>query len=197
MQIDNILHALTSTQRLIAESDAFGDKRTLICMLDVLRDYAKRDDGSGFSSYIDDLLARHPDHADILLDELYAKLGVTTREALEAMLAPDLSARISFPTLSTVCADYLFPIDDDGSERSSECLDTKTYPASYTRRELLATVVNEALGNERTQAKDIAWRFYDIADGLSMHCSFGITADKLLCAIATIGDREVIFTSDC
>lgn len=88
MSTDSILYAVTSFQRRAAFSEALDtdQKSEVIVATDIMRDFLKREDAEGFSSYIDSGLARWPDRFDFILDGLFDELGITDREELEEEL---------------------------------------------------------------------------------------------------------------
>jgi len=51
-----------------------------------MRDELMREDIAGFDKYVDGILAREPDAADCVLEELFANLEIRTREELTIKL---------------------------------------------------------------------------------------------------------------
>jgi hypothetical protein len=66
-------------------------QRKLLAMCECMRDYLMKEDVPGFNAYVDSVLAREPDAACFLLEELFEELGFPddkgTREDLSAELA--------------------------------------------------------------------------------------------------------------
>jgi len=51
-----------------------------------MRSYLMCEDAVGFNNYIDSVLAREPDAADYVLEDLFDDLNITVREELTAKL---------------------------------------------------------------------------------------------------------------
>ena len=94
-----------------------------------------------------------------------------------------------YPSLTPFNADSVFPTTEDGKI----ILDALEWAA-------IAEMTSEALGFEKIDPKDIALRVYDMDDAygiLAVEERYLIGTHLMLCAVATIGDREVVFTCDC
>ena len=90
MSVDTVNFGLTHVTRQIQEHpDSFspGGLTKLLTICGCMRDYLMRDDAPGFSRYVDDLLAREPDAADFILEELFNVLLCHDREAFDKELA--------------------------------------------------------------------------------------------------------------
>lgn len=92
MSVDTVNYALTRVRLRIVQdqSNSFSaaGKLKLLTMCAVLRDDLMQDNILWFDQHVNDYLAREPDAADFLLDELFAELGFPEgiREQLTAEL---------------------------------------------------------------------------------------------------------------
>ena len=93
MSVDTVNEALTAVRLRIAadQSNSFSReaKDLLLAMCSIMRDDLMKERINSFDLYIDSILARYPDAAAYLLDELFAELGFPegTRDQLSAALA--------------------------------------------------------------------------------------------------------------
>lgn len=71
-----------------AHPDMFSERgrEVIEAICGTVRMYLMKEDVSCASNYIDDVLAREPDAASFLLEELFARLGVEDREMFEDIL---------------------------------------------------------------------------------------------------------------
>jgi len=93
MSVDTVNYALTKVRRQLERYPEFFTPeglRSMVAMCECMRDSLMKEDIAGFDSYVDGILARHPDSADYILealfDELDFPLGAGTREHLSAEL---------------------------------------------------------------------------------------------------------------
>ncbi len=92
MSVDTVNYALTKVRmRFERNPESFSPEgqRKLLAICDCMRDCLMREDAAGFNAYVNSILAREPDAADFILEELYAELGFPDgiREDLDAALA--------------------------------------------------------------------------------------------------------------
>ena len=81
--------ALTSVRLRIANHPQHFSQegqRKLLAIAEAMRYELMRGNDAGFDNYVDDLLAREPDAADFLLEDLFNELNITDREELTAKL---------------------------------------------------------------------------------------------------------------
>jgi len=89
MSVDTVNYALTKTRMSIRRMpEAFTELgyNLLIAVCGCMRDELMREDIAGFDKYVDSILAREPDAADYVLEELFAHLEIRTREELTIKL---------------------------------------------------------------------------------------------------------------
>lgn len=89
MSVDTVNFALTSVaQRIRRSPEHFSPEgqRKLLAIADCLRRALMAEDIQGFDSYVDSYLAREPDAADYLIEDLFEELNITVREELTAKL---------------------------------------------------------------------------------------------------------------
>jgi hypothetical protein len=89
MSVDTVNYALTTvTRRYKNNPNNFSEQgqRKLIAICECMRDYLMKEDVAGFNNYVDAVLAREPDAADFILEDLFAELGIEIREELTAKL---------------------------------------------------------------------------------------------------------------
>lgn len=89
MSVDTVNYALTKTRMSIQRMpEAFTEPgyNLLIAVCGCMRDELMREDIAGFDKYVDGVLAREPDAADYVLEELFANLEIRTREELTIKL---------------------------------------------------------------------------------------------------------------
>jgi hypothetical protein len=89
MSVDTVIYAITRLRiRFTNSPESFGPEgqRKVLIVLDCMRDPLLKEDISGFDSYVDRLLAREPDLADFVLEELFEQLNITDRDELTTKL---------------------------------------------------------------------------------------------------------------
>jgi hypothetical protein len=89
MSVDTVNYALTKVRRAIQDiPDCFTEAghNLLIAVCGCMREELMREDIAGFDKYVDSILAREPDAADYVLEELFAHLEIRTREELTIKL---------------------------------------------------------------------------------------------------------------
>lgn len=89
MSVDTVNYALTNTRLSIQRMpEAFTEQgyNLLLAVCGCMRDELMREDIAGFDKYVDSILAREPDAADYVLEELFANLEIRTREELTIKL---------------------------------------------------------------------------------------------------------------
>jgi hypothetical protein len=88
MCVDTILFALTTLERntQIASHHDLSEKRRLLLTVGYMRDQLLRNDPVAFTNTINSGLAAHPDLYDYVMDDLFYRLGVSTREHFDAIL---------------------------------------------------------------------------------------------------------------
>jgi len=89
MSVDTVNYALTDvTQRIRNNPGSYSPEghRKLLAIADCMRSYLIVEDITGFDNYVDSLLAREPDAADYILEDLFEELNITVREELSAKL---------------------------------------------------------------------------------------------------------------
>jgi len=89
MSVDTVIHAITRQRiRFSNDPESFSKEgqRKVLAILDCMRDPLMKEDIRGFDEYVDGLLAREPDAADFVLEELFEQLNITTRDELSALL---------------------------------------------------------------------------------------------------------------
>jgi hypothetical protein len=92
MSVDTVNYALTNVRlRFLRNPENFSPEgqRKLLAMCDYMRDCLMQEDVQGFNQYVSSILAREPDAADFLLEELFYELGFPegAREQLDEALA--------------------------------------------------------------------------------------------------------------
>lgn len=92
MSVDTVNFALTKVRmRFERNPENFSPEgqRKLLAICECMRDRLMREDVEGFNAYVNSILAREPDAADFILEELFSELGFTegVREQLDAALA--------------------------------------------------------------------------------------------------------------
>lgn len=93
MSVDTVNEALTKVRLFILNNfNSFTPEgqTKLLAIADCMRESLMKDDVKGFDQYVDSILAREPDAAVFILDELYLHLGFGeegVREQLDAELA--------------------------------------------------------------------------------------------------------------
>lgn len=89
MSVDTVIYAITRQRiRFTNSPESFSPEgqRKVLAVLACMRDPLMKEDIAGFDQYVDGLLAREPDTADFVLDELFEQLDITDREQLSAIL---------------------------------------------------------------------------------------------------------------
>lgn len=89
MSVDTVNYALTDvTRRIRNNPNNFSEsgQQTLLAIADCMRGYLMSEDVNGFNRYVDSVLAREPDAADYILEDLFDALGITIREELSDIL---------------------------------------------------------------------------------------------------------------
>ena len=89
MSVDTVIYAITRQRiRFINSPESFGPEgqRKVLTMLEVMRTQLMSEDIVGFDDYIDMKLAKEPDLADFVLEELFEQLNITDRDELTAKL---------------------------------------------------------------------------------------------------------------
>ena len=89
MSVDTVNYALTDvTRRIRNNPNNFSEQgqRLLLAICDSMRDSLMGGYIDDFNRYVDGVLAREPDAADYVLEDLFEELGITTREELSAKL---------------------------------------------------------------------------------------------------------------
>lgn len=89
MSVDAVIFSITSVRRSFErnpENFSLEGKRKLLLILDCMRDPLMEENIEGFNNYINSLLAREPDAADFVLEELFDELGINTRDELNQLL---------------------------------------------------------------------------------------------------------------
>lgn len=89
MSTDTVNYALTDVTRRIRENPCnFSAEglRKLLAICECMRDYLMAEDAQGFNSYVDNIMAREPDAADFVLEDLFEELNITDCDQLQAIL---------------------------------------------------------------------------------------------------------------
>ena len=89
MSVDTVNYALSDvTRRIRNNPNNFSEEgqRKLLGICECMRSYLMAEDAAGFNNYIDSVLAREPDAADYVLEDLFEELNITVREELTAKL---------------------------------------------------------------------------------------------------------------
>jgi len=89
MSVDTVIHSITRLRKRFTDSpESFSPEgqRKVLLVLDCMRDPLMREDIEGFDQYVDSILAREPDMADFVLEELFDHLGIRTRDELTIKL---------------------------------------------------------------------------------------------------------------
>jgi hypothetical protein len=89
MSVDTVIYAITRQRiRFTNSPESFSPEgqRKVLAILDCMRDPLLKEDIAGFDNYVDSLLAREPDAADFVLEELFEQLNIKDREELSAKL---------------------------------------------------------------------------------------------------------------
>lgn len=89
MSVDTVIHSISVTRRRFVnnpENFSEAGKAKLLAILDCMRDPLMKEDIEGFDRYVDSVLAREPDAADFVLEEVFEGLGIETRDQLTLVL---------------------------------------------------------------------------------------------------------------
>jgi hypothetical protein len=89
MSVDTVIHSITRLRKRFTDSpESFSPEgqRKILLILDCMRDPLMREDIKGFDNYVNSLLAREPDAADFVLEELFEHMGIETRDELSIKL---------------------------------------------------------------------------------------------------------------
>lgn len=89
MSVDTVNYALSDvTRRIRNNPNNFSEEgqRKLLGICECMRSYLMAEDAAGFNNYIDSVLAREPDAADYVLEDLFEELNITVREELTVKL---------------------------------------------------------------------------------------------------------------
>lgn len=89
MSVDTVNYALSDvTRRIRNNPNNFSEEgqRKLLGICECMRSYLMCEDAVGFNNYIDSVLAREPDAADYVLEDLFDELNIAVREELTAKL---------------------------------------------------------------------------------------------------------------
>ena len=89
MSVDTVIHSITSLRQWVIqhpENFHTDDQRRLLLVLDCMRDPLMKENIAEFDRYVDSLLARQPDTADFVLEEMFEHLNIGTRDELTAVL---------------------------------------------------------------------------------------------------------------
>lgn len=89
MSVDTVNYALTDvTRRIRNNPNNFSEQglHTLLCICECMRANLIAEDVKAFDDFVNDILAREPDAADYVLEDLFEELNITTREELSAKL---------------------------------------------------------------------------------------------------------------
>ena len=89
MSVDTVNYALTDvTRRIRNNPNNFSEQGLgkLLAICGCMRDSLMGGYVDDFNRYVDGVLAREPDAADYILEDLFAELGITDREQLTAIL---------------------------------------------------------------------------------------------------------------
>lgn len=89
MSVDTVNYALSDvTLRIRNNPNNFSEEgqRKLLGICECMRSYLMGEDAVGFNNYIDSVLAREPDAADYVLEDLFDELNIAVREELTAKL---------------------------------------------------------------------------------------------------------------
>lgn len=89
MSVDTVNFALTRVTRRIREHrESFSNPALLLGACACMRDYLMNEQAEELENYIDSFLARHPDAANYLLEDLFEELGIAQgwREDFTAIL---------------------------------------------------------------------------------------------------------------
>jgi hypothetical protein len=89
MSVDTVIHSISNVRRRFEqnpENFSAEGKRKLLLILDCMRDPLMREDVVSFDQYVDSILAREPDAADFVLEELFDDLEIYDRDELSIKL---------------------------------------------------------------------------------------------------------------
>lgn len=89
MSVDTVNYALTTVTRRFRENPnnfSEGGLRKILAICELMRSYLMAEDKVGFNNYVDSVLAREPDAADFILEDLFAELQIDDREGLQEKL---------------------------------------------------------------------------------------------------------------
>ena len=88
MSVDTVITALRDLSMWIDNhTDMFFDHTAVLAHIVIMRQYLMRENVVLFDDYVDNiLLAKHPDAGDFILEELFYRLEIKTREELSAIL---------------------------------------------------------------------------------------------------------------
>lgn len=92
MSVDTVNYALTNVRlRIQRFPDSFSETgyRKLLAICECMRDSLMGGFVDDFNRYVDDVLAREPDAADYILEDLFEELNITDREELTAKLTEE------------------------------------------------------------------------------------------------------------